>query len=146
MKVRAYLIMLFIFFTTGTFAQFTVNVFINGIKTGQYVIKPEQTTGGIWYKKKVYKNTERLSIEVKGNDIGITMYKRLVDVTDENDNSLFNAMETPGVIGQFLLTDKSVLKRLVKGKMVKLYLQMDPANDKSKAPSRRYFIGNLSAK
>ena len=146
MKIRSCLALLLVLLATGTFAQCTVNVFINGIKSGQYAVKTGQTTGGIWYKKKVYKTTERLVIEVKGKIVGNAIYKRVVDVTDGEDNSLFIAPETPGITGQFQLGDKAVLKRLGKGKMVRLFLQLDPANEKSKAPSRRLFIGDLTAK
>ena len=146
MKIRSCLALLLVLLATGTFAQCTVNVFINGIKSGQYVVKAGQTTGGIWYKKKVYKTTERLVIEVKGKIVGNAIYKRVVDVTDGEDNSLFIAPETSGITGQFQLGDKAVLKRLGKGKIVRLFLQLDPANEKSKAPSRRLFIGDLTAK
>ena len=146
MKLRSTLILLLIFSATGTYAQDTVNVFINNLKAGQYIIKANQEDGGIWYKKKVYKNMGRLAIEVKGQYIGSNIYKRVVDVTDDKENSLFKAPESPGIFGQFMLTEKSVIKRLSMGKMVKLYLQMDPANDMMKAPSRRIFIGNLTAK
>ena len=146
MKLRSFLLLALVCIASCSFAQTTVNVFINGIKSGQYSIKPDQTKGGIWYKKAVYKTADRLSIQVKGKELRNNIYKRMVDVTDGQDHSLFKADETTGIIGQFILSDKEVLKRLGNGKMVSLYLQMDPANEKSKAPSRRFFIGNLSAK
>ena len=83
---------------------------------------------------------------MKGKDLNNNAYKRMVDVTDEGDNSIYVAPETPSIKGQFLLSDKAVLKRLSKGKMIRLYLQMEPVNDKSKMPSRKLFIGNLTAK
>ena len=138
--------MLLLFLTAGTHAQVTVNVFINGIKSGQYVIKEDQTDGGIWYKKSVYKNMDRLSIEAKGKILNNAAYKRIVEVVDEKSKSLLIAPETAGVIGQFILTDKAIAKRLSKGKMVKLFLQMDPVNAKSMMPSKRIFLGNLTAK
>ena len=146
MKLRALLVLLLIFAAAGTHAQHTVNVFINGVKSGQYIIKADQADGGIWYKKKVYRNMSKLLIEVTGKNITSAMFKRVVDVTDEQQNSIFITPETPGIFGQFSLTEKDVIKRLSRGKMVKLYLQMDPSNEKSKAPSHRYFIGNLTAK
>lgn len=146
MKRTIFLLIAFVCMTTISVAQVTVNVFINGIKSGQYSIKSDQKTGGIWYKRIVYKTTERLSIEVKGKVLANKMYKREVEATDGEDHSLFRVAETVGASGQFILTDKTLLKRLGRGKMVSLYLQLDPANEKSKMPSRRLFIGNLSAK
>ena len=138
--------MLLLFFAAGATAQVSVNVFINGIKSGQYVVKESQTDAGIWYKKAVYKSMNKLTIEVKGKILNTDAYKRVVEAVDDNSKSLFISSETPGVLGQFDLTDKAITKRLSKGKIVKLFLQMDPANASSKAPSRRIFIGNLTAK
>lgn len=146
MRTRTILLMLSLFFAGKSFSQFTIKVFINGTLSGQYNIKEGQTDSGLWYKKKLYRNMQRLSIEVKGASIQNAMYKRVVDITDEKENSLFNAAETPGIPGQFNLTDKVVLKTLAGGKKVKLYLLLDPANEMIKAPSRRYFIGNLTGK
>jgi hypothetical protein len=146
MKLKSLLIVTLLFFAANTHAQWATSVFLNGIKSGDYNIKEGQTDGGIWYKKSVYKTMERLSIEVKGKDINNTMYKRTVEVVDDKAKSLLVAPETEGLPGQFVLTDKGIQKRLAKGKMVKLYLQLDPANASSKAPSKRYFIGNLTAK
>lgn len=146
MKPRSLFVMLLLCFASAIQAQITVNVFINGTRSGQYIIKEDQNDGGIWYKKTVYKNMNRLSIEVKGKMAENDFYKKNVEVTDDKDNPLFTAPETGGVKGQFVLTDKAIKKRLSKGKMIKLYLQMDPSDPRSKAPSRRIFIGNLTAK
>jgi len=138
--------MLLIFVAAASKAQVTVNVFINGIKSGQYIIKDGQTDAGIWYKKAVYKSMNKLSIEVSAKIIKSDVYKRTVEAVDDASNSLMVSPETPGVTGQFDLSDKAVRKRLGKGKIVKLYLQLDPANPMSKVPSKRIFIGNLTAK
>ena len=88
----------------------------------------------------------KLSIEVSAKIIKSDIYKKTVEAVDDASGSLMVSPETPGVLGQFDLSDKSVRKRLGKGKIVKLYLQLDPANPMSKAPSKRIFIGNLTAK
>ncbi len=146
MKLKSAIILLCLFCVTQTYAQLNVNVFINGTMAGTYSVNNDQTDAGMWYKKSVFKNLDKLSIEVKGKELNNGAYVRKVEVLDENSKSLFMAAETPTVLGQFLLTDKAVLKRLGKGKQVKLFLLMDPASSKSMAPSKRFFIGNLSAK
>ena len=146
MKLRSLIVMLLLFIAVSSNAQVTVNVFINGIKSGQYAVKQDQTDAGIWYKKAVYKSMNKLTIEVKGKVLNNDAYRRVVEAVDDNSNSLYIASETPGVLGQFDLTTKAISKRLSKGKIVKLYLQMDPASASSKAPSKRIFIGNLTAK
>ena len=146
MKLRSLIAMLLIFFAATSKAQITVDIFINGIKSGQYIVKDGDTETGMWYKKAVYRSMDKLSIQVKGKALKSEAYKRSVEAIDDAGNSLMLSPETPGVLGQFDLSDKAVRKRLGKGKIVKLYLQMDPANPAGKAPSKRIFIGNLTAK
>ncbi len=146
MKLRSLIVMLLILVTAASKAQITVNVFINGIKSGQYIVKDGQADAGIWYKKAVYKSMNKLTIEVKAKMLNTDAYRRSVEAVDDNSKSLILAQETPGILGQFDLTDKAVTKRLSKGKIVKLYLQLDPASAMSKAPSKRIFIGNFTAK
>jgi hypothetical protein len=144
MKRKSFLIILFTIFGFGAFAQATVDVFINGIKAGQYAIKQNQTdSGGISYKKSVYKNVDRLSIQIKGKSVEGN-YLRKVQVMGDGETPIFIADETTGVPGQFVLTDKSVLKRLSKGKALKLYVEKTPANTKSKEAVRLIYIGMLS--
>lgn len=146
MKIRSLIVMLLVFFAATSKAQITVDIFINGIKSGQYIVKDGDTEAGMWYKKAVYKSMDKLSIQVKSKAIKSDTYKRSVEAIDDEGHSLMLSPETPGVLGQFDLSDKAVRKRLGKGKIVKLYLQMDPINPASKAPSKRIFIGNLTAK
>ena len=147
MKIRLLFATLLIFFAAGSKAQITVDIFINGIKSGQYIVKEGDTgVAGIWYKKAVYKSMDKFSIQIKGKTIKSDVYRKSVEAVDDASNSLMLSPETPGVLGQFDLSDKSVRKRLGKGKIVKLYLQLDPANPTAKFPSKRIFIGNLTAK
>ena len=146
MKLRSLIAMLLLFLANTSKAQITVDIFINGIKSGQYIVKDGQSDAGIWYKKAVYRSMNKFTIEVKGKIIKSDAYRRSVEAVDDASNSLMLSAETPGVLGQFDLSDKAVRKRLGKGKIVKLYLELDPANPMSKAPSKRIFIGNLTAK
>ena len=144
MKRTFFLFGLLTIFAAGAFAQTTVDVFINGIKAGQYKIKANQTdNGGLTYKKSVYKNIDRLSVQIKGNSVD-GGYLRKVEVMADDANPIFIATETPGVVGQFVLTDAAVLKRLGKGKMIKLYVEKTPANTKSKEAVRTVYIGRLT--
>ena len=95
MKLRSFIAMLLIFFAASTKAQITVDIFINGIKSGQYIIKDNATDGGIWYKKAVYKSMNKLTIEVKGKIIKSDVYKRSVEAVDDASNSLMLSSETP---------------------------------------------------
>ena len=76
----------------------------------------------------------------------ISIYKRAFEVTDNADISFLKVNETAGVPGQFILTGTKLKSMLTKGKSLKLYLLMDPADDRSMAPSKRIYMGTIAAK
>lgn len=143
MKSRFFFVLLFTIFSAGAFAQTTVDVFINGIKAGQYTLAANQTDGGISYKKSTYKSVDKLTIQIKGKSVD-GGYFRKVEVMGDDATPLFIAAETEGAVGQFVLTNKSVLKRLAKGKLLKLFVEKTPANTKSKEAVKKVYIGTLS--
>jgi hypothetical protein len=123
--------------------QCTVDVFINGVKAGQISLKANQTTGGLSYKKSVYKNIDKLSIQIQGKSVD-GGYFRKVMVMGDGEKPMLVADETAGVVGQFILTDKSVIKRLKSGKAVTLYVEKTPANTKSKEAVSKVYLGTLT--
>lgn len=141
---RSFLLIIFIsFLSIGANAQTTVDVFINGIKAGQYNINADQTDGGISYKKSTYKKVDRLTIQIKGKSVD-GGYFRKVEVMGDDEKPLYIANETEGAAGQFVLTNEAVLNRLSKGKSLKLIVEKTPANTKSMEASRKIYIGTLS--
>jgi len=143
MKQKTILILLLAFVSLGSFAQTTVDIFINGIKAGQIVLKANQTTGGVSYKKSVYKDIDRLVIEIHGKSVD-GGYFRKVEVMGEDEKPMFVAAETNGAVGQFVLTDKAVIKRLKKGKPITLYVEKTPANTKSTEAVKKVYLGTLT--
>jgi hypothetical protein len=127
-------------------AQITVDVFINGIKSGNYTVKIDDIDDeGIAYKKKVFKKTDKLTIELSGKSLAKGYYRKVQVVGDgDKDKVLETFDETQGAVGQFILTNENVFKRLSKGNAIKLYLLLTPANTKSKMPSKKIFIGTIS--
>jgi hypothetical protein len=143
MKLKSFLILLFAFLSVDSFAQVTVDIFINGVKAGQYMIEKNQAEGGISYKKSTYKNVDRLSIQIKGKSVD-GGYFRKVQVMGDDSTAIFIAPETEGAVGNFILTDKAVIKRLAKGKALRLFVEKTPANTLSKEPVKKVYIGTLS--
>lgn len=143
MKRNFFLAICFALIGGGAFSQVTVDVFINGVKSGQYKLNDNQAAGGISYKKSVYKGAEKLSIQMSGKSVDGPYYRK-VEVMGDDEKPLFIASETDGAAGQFVLTDKAVLKRLSKGKSVKLILEKTPSNTKSSEAIRKIYIGTLS--
>ena len=143
MKKIFLFIVLFVALGTVSFAQCTVDVFINGIKAGQITLKANQATGGLSYKKSVYKNIDKLVIQIQGKSVD-GGYFRKVMVMGDGEEVLLTAPETQGAVGQFALTDKAVIKRLKNGKSVTLYVEKTPANTKSKEAVSKVYLGTLT--
>jgi hypothetical protein len=141
-KIFLFLI-LFVAFGAVSFGQCTVDVFINGVKAGQISLKANQTTGGLSYKKSVYKNIDKLTIQIQGKSVD-GGYFRKVMVMGEGEKPMLVAPETVGAVGQFVLTDKAVIKRLKSGKSVTLYVEKTPANTKSKEAVSKVYLGTLT--
>lgn len=143
MKKVFLFIVLFVALGTISFGQCTVDVFINGVKAGQISLKANQTTGGLSYKKSVYKNIDKLTIQIQGKSVD-GGYFRKVMVMGEGEVPMLVAPETAGAVGQFALTDKAVIKRLKSGKSVTLYVEKTPANTKSKEAVSKVYLGTLT--
>jgi hypothetical protein len=143
MKKTLFFVLLFVCFGAVSVAQTTVDVFINGIKAGQISLKAGETAGGLSYKKKTYKKIDRLSIEIHGKSVDGGYYRK-VQVMGDAPEPMFIASETVGAVGQFVLTDKSIIKRLKGGKPVTLYVEKTPANTKSKEAVSKVYLGTLT--
>ena len=124
-------------------AQCTVDVFINGIKAGQISLKADQAFGGLSYKKSTYKNIDKLSIQIQGKSVDGGYYRK-VHVLGDDVTPMLVADETVGAVGQFILTDKEIIKRLKKGKPITLYVEKTPANTKSTEAVSKVYIGTLT--
>jgi len=144
MKQKFLLIALFAFLSVAVSAQATVDVFINGTKAGQIVLTASQTTGGLSYKKSVYKNIDKLSIQISGKWVDGGYYRKVQVLGDDALTPMFVASETVGAAGQFILTDKDVIKRLAKGKPISLWVEKTPANTKSKEKVTKIYLGTLT--
>ena len=143
MKQKILLILFLAFLSAGSFAQVTVDIFINGTKAGQIVLKANENAGGLSYKKKVYKNIDRLSIEIKGKSVDGGYYRK-VHVIGDDVTPMLIADETKGVTGQFILTDKAIIKRLKQGKAITMYVEKKPANTKSTEAVTKVYLGTLT--
>ena len=143
MKRSLFLALLIALFSGNAFSQVTVDIFINGVKAGQYILTENQMDGGIAYKKSVYKQASKLSIQLSGKSAD-GPYFRKVEVMGDDATPMFVAAETDGAAGQFVLTNKAVLKRLAKGKSVKLMVEKTPSNTKSTEGVKKVYIGTLS--
>ena len=143
MRQKFLLILGLAFLSAATFAQTTVDVFINGTKSGQISLKAGESSGGLSYKKSVYKKIDKLSIQIWGKSVDGGYYRK-VHVIGDDVTPMLIADETIGAGGQFVLTDKEIIKRLKKGKPITLYVEKTAANTKSQEPVTKVYLGTLT--
>lgn len=143
MKKICLLFILFVALSAVSFGQVTVDVFINAVKAGQISLNANETTGGLSYKKSVYKNIDKLSVQIQGKSVDGGYYRKVM-VMGDGEEPMLVATETVGVVGQFILTDKSIIKRLKSGKPIYLWVEKTPANTKSKEAVSKVYLGTLT--
>ena len=144
MKLKILFVLLFACLGSGVFAQATVDVFIDGTKAGQIVLKANQTDSAtLSYKKKIYRKIDRLTVEIHGRSVDGGYYRKVM-VMGDDETPMLVASETVGAVGQFVLTDKSIIKRLKKGNAITLYVEKTPANTKSKEAVTKVYLGTLT--
>lgn len=144
MKLKFFLPVLLSFIFSAGVAQNTVTVFINGFKKGECILKNGQTDEGITIKKSDCKKISKLLVQIKGEHIGNAVYKRTLNISDAADKILLNISETKA--GEFITSDTKIKALLLKGTPVKLYLLMEPADERMMIPSKNIYMGTLSAK
>lgn len=143
MKKYFLFILLFISVSSVSIAQITVDVFINGVKAGQISLKANQKYGGLSYKKSTYKNIDKLTIQIQGESVDGGYYRK-VHVIGDDVTPMLIADETVGAVGQFVLTNKDIIKRLKNGKPITMYVEKTPANTKSKEAVSKVYLGTLT--
>jgi len=143
MKQKFFLLLCLAYLSTGSFAQVTVDVLINGSKAGQLNLNANVNTGGITYDKNAYSNIDRLSIEIHGISVD-GGYTRKVQVMGDDIVPMLTAPEIQGAAGQFDITDKKIIHRLKQGKPITLFVEKTPVNATGIGIISRVYLGTLT--
>jgi hypothetical protein len=125
------------------FGQGTTIVWVNNKKVTQNVSTGNQKATDLLLAKSAYRNYKSLVIQVQGEYINGTVYKKSLEI---DGDSILIAGETKNKPGFFDLSGIPVKAPLTAGKRLKLYLILDPANPRMLMPSRRVYLGDLLMK
>ena len=109
----------------------------------QTIIGPEQTPPDIILRKTTSKNISQIRIQVKGEHVNGSIYKRTLEISEDNKLNISELKYNPG---SFDCTKTDYKIKLIAGKLIPLYLHLDPANYRMKMPSKRISLGNLVMK
>ncbi len=127
----------------AVFGQDTTTVWVNNKKITQNHCSGNQKGTDLVLKKSLYKNYKSLVIQVSGEYINGSPYKKSLQITGD---SVFIAPEIKNKPGFFDLSGIPASKSLANGKKLKLHLLLDPVNPMMMAPSRQVYLGDLLMK
>ena len=142
MHNRVPLLVLFtLLFSVKLFAQKDiVTLIINGKKVGEQNIT--ESPAAISINKMKYKKISDLTVIIKQSTVN-KVYKRTLQITDENESMLFSVNEQRSKVGLYKINLTKIRHQLLQQDIIKVYLAEDPANDMMKLPSRRNLLAEL---
>ena len=142
MNTRVPAIILFaLLFSIKLFAQNdVVTLIINGKKVGEQTITG--TPAVIKVNKIKYKKISDLTLMIKQKTVN-KIYKRTLQITDENETLLFSVNEQKAKIGLYKINLTKIRQQLLKQDTIKVYLAEDPANEMMRIRSQRQLLTAL---
>ena len=120
-----------------------LTVYLNNKKAATISVGEDPVVTNIKVKK--YRNTSRLVLALDKQSMK-SVYKRTLQVTDENENLLYQLTDSRSNAGVFKINLASLRKKLAGQKVLKVFLAEDPANDMMKLPSKRNYLAELHLK
>ena len=136
------LLLLLLSITMEIFAHDTTIVFVNNRKVMQSINNDKQEGITLLLKKSLYKNYKSLSIQVNGEYVNGTVYKKELEVTGANTVIISETNKA----ANFDISAIGIKSQLRAGKRLKLYLLLNPSNPRMMIPSRRVYLGDLVMK
>lgn len=124
-------------------AQDTVFVYLDNEKAAQAIIDPIQPNVNLELKKTLHKRTKSFIVQVYGKHIGGEVYRRDLEISGDSSIIMTETTNRPGL---FDISQSDTKKKLLAGKVLKLYLLMNPSNPQMMIPSKRVYLGNLVMK
>lgn len=127
----------------NVFAQDVISVVISGKKMGETTITEQPSVINI--KKIKYKNISAATLIIKQamrNDA----FKRSIEITDENENSFYKVNELSSKHGWFKINLATIKSTLLKQKIIKVFLDEDPANSMMRIRSSRKLLAEIHLK
>ncbi|HUS00332.1 MAG TPA: hypothetical protein VMY77_01320 [Chitinophagaceae bacterium] len=120
-----------------------VNVSVNGKKIGKISVAKDPAV--ITVNKIQYKKIPNLTVTIKQSSVN-RIYKRTLQVTDENESLLFNVAEQRAKIGLYKIDLTKKRQLLLKQNIIKVFLAEDPPNPMMRIPSKRKLLAEIHLK
>ncbi len=126
----------------NVFSQDAVSIVINGKKIGEKTVAEQPAVISI--KKIKYKNISAATLIIK-QGIRNDVFKRSIDITDENESSLYTVNESSKQ-SWYKIDLATVRAKLLKQKKIKVFLIESPANDRMAVRTNRKLLAEIHFK
>ena len=142
MNTRGLIILLpVLLFSIQLFAQNdVVTLTINGKKVGEQTITENPAVINV--SKIKYKKISDLTLMIRLKAVN-KIYKRTLQITDENESLLFSVNEQKSKVGLYKMDITKMRQQLLQQYIIKVYLAEDPANEMMRIPSKRQLLAEL---
>lgn len=120
-----------------------INVSVKGKRLGKTVV--DESPAVITVSKNGYKKISALTVTIKQSSVN-KIYKRTLQVTDENEQRIFHVAEEKGKIGLYKINLTRVRQQLLKQDTLKVFLAEDPPNATMRIPSKRKLLAEIYLK
>jgi hypothetical protein len=120
-----------------------VTLLIDGKKTGERIITDNPAI--ITVNKMRYKKVSEITLILKQTPAN-NIYKKTIQVTDENESVLFEVNEVRSKHGWYKINIPGIKQKLMNQKIIKVLLAENPANDMMKMLSKRTLLAEVHFK
>jgi hypothetical protein len=124
-------------------AQDVLHLMINNKSIGE--ITTTSTPTVLQAQRSKYKNAKRVEFEYRQSQ-PVAVYKRSIEVTDDQGKSIYIVNESATKPGYYLISSASILSKMLKENVIKVYLMQNPRNNRMSLPSRRSLLVELHIK
>lgn len=125
-------------------AQDVLHLSINNKSIGEAPVNSE-TPMVLQVSKAKYRNIKSLILEYRQTQ-PVAAYKKSIEITDDKESVLYTGEELSSKPGKFAIVSASSLKKLAKQNILKVYILLNPRNDRMGMPSRRNLVAELHMK
>ena len=145
MNTRLFLILIIaLAFSTEVFSQNDrITVIINGKKAGEKMVAEDPAIVSV--NKTRYKKLTGLTVMIRQGAVN-KIYKRTLQITDENEERLFQVAEQRSKPGVYKINLIKMRPLLLKQNIIKVFLAEDPPNEMMRIPSKRKLLVELHLK
>ena len=129
--------MIFCIYSFHASAQDVMHLTINSRSIGEITIGP--TPAIVEAVRSKYKNAKKVELEYR-QSMPVAAYKRTLEITDTDEKQICTINESATKPGYYTINSSTTLKKLLKEKVIKVFLLQNPRNERMAMPSRRSLL------